>query len=187
MLHTLFLWFYCLPIPAMLLLSAGAAFLFLAARDRMGRRPAWRLLTALLLAGAVLGILAQTVLGRTPGDFREPVRTLFASYRAVRGGANPELLRSNLMNVMLFVPAGLLGAAMLPRKLPPVWKVLPVTVLLGALSFGIEYSQYRFGLGLAEADDLFHNTLGALIGSLAVVLWPALRRLGRWIWDRIPA
>lgn len=35
------------------------------------------------------------------------------------------------------------------------------------MSIGIEYAQYRFGLGLAEVDDVIHNALGAMLGALA--------------------
>ena len=79
---------------------------------------------------------------------------------------NREILRSNFMNALLFYPAGLLGASLFPGKWP-VWKRIVVTVaLLCLLSIGIEAVQYTYGVGQVETDDVLHNALGALLGSL---------------------
>ena len=56
-----------------------------------------------------------TVLSREPGvpsDFG----ALFRSYHQVLAGGNPELLRSNFMNILLFFPGGLLLGALLPHR-----------------------------------------------------------------------
>ena len=42
------------------------------------------------------------------------------------------------------------------------------------LSAVIEAAQYAFGLGRAETDDVLCNTLGALLGALALPLGGAL-------------
>ena len=38
------------------------------------------------------------------------------------------------------------------------------------LSAGIEYTQYRFALGVAETDDVICNTLGVFIGSTSLLI-----------------
>ena len=70
-----------------------------------------------------------------------------------------QYLAENIMNVVVFVPVGVLfGLAMRRRN---VWAAL----LVGAgLSAGIEVLQFVFNKGLAEVDDVMHNTLGCLIG-----------------------
>lgn len=70
------------------------------------------------------------------------------------------------MNVVLFYPAGLPGCEALSKRWKRVWKVLLVTCVFPLVSIGIEYSQYRFVLGLAETDNVIHNTLGTLLGAL---------------------
>ena len=115
-----------------------------------------------------------TVANRGNSHTQLPQLVPFHSYRAVQAGANPELYRSNFMNAALFYPAGLLGTSLLPKKWPGWCRCLLVTGLLGALSGGIEYLQYRYALGLCEIDDVIHNTAGALAGSLATVVLPWL-------------
>ena len=103
---------------------------------------------------------------------REPEEQLgahwvpFYSYYLGLSGINKEMLRSCFMNVILFYPAGLLaGGAWMLRGL--VWKRV---VLLAAVGFGVSVSvevlQYFLLLGLAEVDDVIHNTLGMVIGAV---------------------
>ena len=47
-----------------------------------------------------------------------------------------------------------------------LWSVL----VFGLFSLAVELSQYRFGLGISEIDDVLHNTLGAALGFAAVHL-----------------
>lgn len=84
---------------------------------------------------------------------------------AALNGGNREIYRANYVNAVLFFPSGLLGFEMLPKCWSEGWKWLLTTVLLALFSACIEYAQYRHGLGLAEVDDVIHNTLGALLGA----------------------
>ena len=73
------------------------------------------------------------------------------------------LLVENIMNVVVFMPVGiLLGCAFRHMKW---WKVL---LIGGGISFSIEAMQYFFKRGFAEVDDMMHNTLGCVIGYLLV-------------------
>lgn len=72
-------------------------------------------------------------------------------------------------NLLLFVPIGLLTPLLWPR-----WRRWGLPVLLGLLlSLGIEFSQLFIGRG-ADVDDVWLNTLGALLGYGLFLL---LRRL----------
>lgn len=63
------------------------------------------------------------------------------------------------LNIMLFVPLGF----MLPHILQN--ENLYQIVLLGfSLSLFIEVLQFVFGIGLAEMDDLIHNSFGTFVG-----------------------
>lgn len=164
----IFLWFYCLPIAdaAALVLLATAVFWFL--RERLRLSPYWKAASAVLLALWAAVIFLGTLGHRTEGgNTSAPVLMPFASYYAVLNGGNRELYRTNFMNAVLFYPAGLLGCEILPGRQRKVWKPVLAVTLFGLASIGIEYVQHRFGLGLAETDDVIHNTLGALLGAAA--------------------
>jgi glycopeptide antibiotics resistance protein len=62
-------------------------------------------------------------------------------------------------NILLFVPFGFLPALLIKRF--NSIKIVPLAFLF---SFYIELSQLLFRRGLFELDDLFNNSLGALIG-----------------------
>ena len=89
-----------------------------------------------------------------------------------------------LMNVFLFFPFGLSFANALPRKWHHCIRILLTTLTACLFSIGIEYTQYRFSLGLTETDDVICNTLGAFLGSASLLLAHAIeirneRRLHR--------
>lgn len=163
-------WFYCLPMgqAAVLMVLAALAFRWMDFRWR--KYPLFTGLTAAVFALWV-GAVAYTTLGnRESGEQYRVSLELFHSYRELLSGGNKEILRSNFMNGALFFPGGVLMGALVPRRWPLRAKVLMGTVILGAFSVGVEYMQYAFALGRVEADDVFHNTLGALLGLLAGTL-----------------
>ena len=127
----------------------------------------WRrgnLVLAFLMAGA---ILYATILTRSEGSIGL-ILTPFASLTAAR--QQPELYREMLMNVFLFFPLGLTLSNALPQKWHR-WVRTALTTLVGCIvSAGIEYAQYRYSLGMAEADDVICNTLGAFVGSTSLLI-----------------
>lgn len=136
-------------------------------------RRRWRLTNALLLLAATLIILYATLLSRTPGSYTA-VLTPFAALAAAR--QQPELYREMLMNVFLFFPLGLTLSNALPRTWH-CWLRIALTTLTGcAFSAGIEYTQYRFALGMAETDDVICNTLGAFVGASSLLLAHAMEK-----------
>lgn len=76
-------------------------------------------------------------------------------------------MRTNFMNTILFYPVGLFGSELLPNRWKYVQKAVLIGIIFALMSLGIEFCQYRYALGLAEVDDVIHNTLGALLGTLA--------------------
>jgi len=130
----------------------------------------------LLLAGAVVAVLAATLLrggggaglNLTPG----------AGIRAELGNINRELGLVNVLgNVAMFVPVGLLFPVAFRMRLGPV-------VGVAALPFvAIELLQLLIGRS-ADIDDVLLNSAGAAIGALAgVALAHRLqeRRTGRML------
>ena len=172
----IFLWFYCLPLVDAALLVLLATVVFLILREELRRFPGWkaavRVLFVLWLVVLFIGTLGQRMEGR---GFSQPVLMPFASYYAVLHGGTREIWRTNFMNAVLFYPAGLLGCESLPGERKG-WKAALVAASFALVSIGIEYAQFRFGLGLAETDDVLHNTLGALLGAAACRFTISLRK-----------
>ena len=80
--------------------------------------------------------------------FSSPTRVFFFTDQSVRAGV--------INNIWLFIPLG----TGLYQNIQKRW-VLAVPCFL---SVAIETVQYITGLGIAEFDDVFGNTLGGLIG-----------------------
>ena len=84
--------------------------------------------------------------------------TPFWSYRAIREG-NEILLIQVIMNVLVFIPIGLLLGIISDRM--KWWKVLLIGLGCSAI---IETLQFVLRRGYSEFDDVFHNTMGCLVG-----------------------
>ena len=141
------------------------------------RRWRWGNLVLMLLMTAA--ILYATLFSRAEGS-TGLILAPFASLTAAR--VQPELYREMLMNVFLFFPLGLTLSNALPRKWHR-WSKIALTTLVGCiLSAGIEYAQYRYALGLAEADDVICNTLGAFLGAASLLIAPAIEKYRERVW-----
>lgn len=169
MLSDLYIRIYILPLPGLFSVCVFCLICFLLLAHHCGARWWWRpLLGGMLLLWAAI-VLYATALGRTGGLESSLAAIPFHSYREVLSGGNPEILRSNLMNVVLFLPAGVLSASMLPADLSRLRRLLTTSLTLCLFSLGIEAAQYLGAMGLAEIDDVIHNTLGTVIGCMTVL------------------
>lgn len=83
----------------------------------------------------------------------------FWSYVAYFKGEDDSLLNENIMNVVVFVPIGLL-AGFASRSMN--W--IKALALALCISISIEVLQFAFEKGFAELDDVMHNSLGCVIG-----------------------
>lgn len=124
----------------------------------------WRVFNTIVFAGMVGVIFYTTVYSRTETVGQ---MILIPFYSFVEAGRQPEMYRSMLMNVFLFVPVGLSLPFVLSKRKHPVM----VTVIIACLfSVSIEALQYCFSLGLCETDDVIMNTLGSAIGTLGYMI-----------------
>lgn len=116
-------------------------------------KPVIKTAPLIILLGYVSFVLYRVVFMRkTIGIYRYKLDP-FWSY-GVNGG-----IRENLLNVMLFMPIGFL--LYLCFKKQPWW----LLILSGFLfSVTIELLQLVLRKGFFEIDDVFHNTLGCIIG-----------------------
>ena len=111
--------------------------------------------SVLLLIEYVFLVFCSTVIFRPTGETRQYDFHPFWSYD------RPELLVENTMNVVVFIPVGLLlGSAF---KQMTWWKAL----LIGcSISITIEALQFWFMKGFSELDDVMHNTVGCIMGYI---------------------
>ena len=97
-------------------------------------------------------IVYMTIIRKLPpGIERQLNLHLFWSYDRWRAA---DIRWQVYMNVFLFIPFGFLL-----RK-----RFVGTLLIVLAISTCIDLTQYIFRLGLCELDDIFHNTLGAMIG-----------------------
>lgn len=169
-LHSAFHWFYCLPIVDAVLLAGLGSLVFLFLKKHLNQKLLWKWIIFVILLTWMITIVFTTIGNRDIGSTMQHNFIPFHSYREVWAGGNPEILRSNFMNAVLFYPAGLLFASLLPRTWKWWHSVVLTLLLLTLVSVGIEYIQYAYALGRAEIDDVIHNAIGTLLGSIISVL-----------------
>ncbi|MBP3462129.1 MAG: VanZ family protein [Tyzzerella sp.] len=122
------------------------------------------MLCGLALSIYMMLLLGGTLLNREVGDEYLIEWVPFWSYGDLFFEWNEPLASQIVYNVLVFIPWGFLLPEMFVQMRNICW-VVGNTVIL---SFSIEIVQLVFKLGLFEFDDVFHNTLGAIIGY---VLW----------------
>ena len=177
--HNLFLFIYRQPLRRIRRWMALLIFLWGYLGFREGGKLRWRLLNFILFAGTAAAIFYMTVYTRGEGA-GEVVLVPFRSFQEAK--IQPELYRSMLMNVFLFVPLGMSGPFVLGKGR---WAPFLTVVLSLAFSAGIEYLQYTYALGRCEVDDVIMNTLGALLGSRAHWLYRNWERCAKPILHKL--
>ena len=118
-------------------------------------------------------IIYTTLLCREPGDYRQYNFQLFWSYQRFFDDIEPQG-RQILLNILFFVPFGVL----VPFCVDGSWKrKLAITVASACLLSGtVEFLQLLCKLGFAEFDDVFDNTMGAVIGAFVVLMLGRVKR-----------
>lgn len=157
---------YCLPIVILVLLTVIiiAVFLMLWLRFIKDKNKSFVSLLALLMS--IFFVLAVTVLSRDFGSVRELSLTPFASWAEYFNGNNAEYLRTNIFNMLLFMPFGASIYALGYKKIS-LKACLIITVAASlVLSVSVEGAQFLLQCGEAETDDIIHNVLGAVFGVL---------------------
>ena len=142
-------------VPA--IVYAGLAIVFLIGAVLMfvlyGRNQGSRYSCWILCVDYLALLFCSTVFFRKYSERRGHDFQPFWSY-----GQN-DLLYENIMNVVAFLPVGiLLGFAF---RSMTWWKVM---LIGGCVSVLIETMQFLFKRGFSEVDDVMHNTVGSLIG-----------------------
>ncbi len=136
-----------------------------------GVKDGFRYSMALLFVEYVVLLMCSTVIYRNTYQKRNYDFTPILEYKTDIGEKDP-LLPENIMNVVVFVPIGLISAAAL-RK----YRFLLATIIGCAISVIIEAMQFYFRKGISEVDDVFCNTLGCIFGVSLYLLFIKVYKL----------
>lgn len=124
-----------------------------------GFRVGGRNALALLLGEYIFLLFSSTVLFRNINFGERCCFVPFWSYVRIWNGIDLALVPQNIMNVVAFLPVGFLGGCVFRKH------AFAKVLLLGfVISLSIETMQYLFQRGFSEFDDVFHNTLGTIMG-----------------------
>lgn len=158
---------------ALILAIAVIAVIYLVFKKKHGKEkkfPWGKIVLSLIFAGYLLIVIYATLL-RGQGTFIRVYNLhLFRAWREAWNKFSVMNWANVLLNVALFVPLGGL--------LPLLWQKCRkwyVTLPIGfGASLAIELVQLAFCLGSCDVDDLFTNTLGAIIGYFSIMAFLSL-------------
>lgn len=132
-----------------------------------GRQRGYRIIVTLLFWIYIAALLWLTVFREnfslsnlmTNGSLNLELFTAYIPF--LRGGFILLFIYLFVGNIVCFIP---LGGYLIWRN--PNFSVWKATLVGFCLSFAIEVSQFVFGVGVTELDDLVLNTAGTLIGAV---------------------
>lgn len=161
-------------------LLAAAAVGYVYSRHKAGyggEKPfPWRKTILILFLAGYLAVVGYATLSRLQGYGASGFSFhLFRAWREAWNHFSVTGWLNVLLNIVLFTPLGVL--------LPLIWKHFQKWNRMLAAGFGIslyvELMQYLTGRGIFDTDDLFANTLGAMIGYFLLMIVLAFREK-RW-------
>ena len=166
-----------LIVPAVILAAIALGTVWLIYRKN-GRAFPWKkaILLLILLAWLVLTLFVTLLRGEGNG-FRECNFHLFLAWKEAWNQFTLKVWLNVLLNIALFLPLGFL-LPLLAKKFQNGWLML-ITGFGGSLI--IELAQLALGRGMFDVDDLFTNTLGAMLGwALIMLLLTLIKRNSHW-------
>lgn len=166
-----------LAVPAALACAALLVGAYLLCKRRGESFPWARAVALVLLVGWAAVTVYATVFRSEPMLAAQWNLSLFRAWREAWNRFTLQIWLNVLLNIALFVPLGLL--------LPLLGKVFRRWYAAFAAGFcvslAIELTQLVTRRGMCDVDDLFTNTLGAMVGWSLTMLVLALRaRKNRW-------
>lgn len=119
-----------------------------------GVKTGFRWSSVLLLTEYIFLLFCSTVIFRPTGEVRQ------YDFHPIWSYDRPELLVENIMNVIVFIPVGMILGSLLRVK----GSCLIVLLIGCSISVTLEALQFCFMRGFSEVDDVMHNTLGCMMG-----------------------
>lgn len=112
----------------------------------------------IIFAGYIFAVLWITLIYREFGEHRANLTPFWEFANVIRNVERWFYIKQIIGNLVMLMPLGF----MLPTLKKVAWKHILATAFL--FSVGIEITQFATGRGLMEFDDVFNNTVGAMIG-----------------------
>lgn len=161
---------YTWPIICLVLLTAVSIAAVLLLWLRFCREKDETFVSVILLLLSIFFILAVTILSRDIGSGSELSLVPFSSWINYFKGNNEEFLRTNIFNILLFMPFGASLYAVGYTRSSFKSLLIITSVATMSLSVSVELGQWFLQCGEVETDDIIHNVLGAVIGALLAKL-----------------
>ena len=133
----------------------------------------WNLAVSLVLLGSIIMFIYVTLGNRYQELYTKFKLELFWSYKEIIYNNNKFMLWQVLWNIIAFLPIGNALYYLLHTKK----KLIKVVLICALLSTSVELIQLFGRFGLFEFDDIFDNTLGALLGAWFAELLYKIRKL----------
>lgn len=116
-----------------------------------------------IFAAYIFAVLYITLIDRIVGEQRHTLDAPFWEYRNLFSGIDYKFYFWQIVgNLVMLIPFGII--------MPFLFKRMRSTLFVGLagcmFSAFIEVTQFITGRGLCEVDDVFNNTVGAVIGYL---------------------
>ena len=133
----------------------------------------WNLAISLVLLGSIIMFIYVTLGNRYQELYTKFKLELFWSYKEIIYNNNKFMLWQVLWNIIAFLPIGNALYYLLHTKT----KLIKVVLICALLSISVELTQLYGRFGLFEFDDIFDNTLGALLGAWFAELLYKIRKV----------
>ena len=127
-----------------------ALFMYGGSKAEIVRNCSWA-----MLAGYVFLVLCSTIICR---DECSKVSYNLHPFLHIHS-KNVVIIGERILNILLFVPIGLLASVVLNK-----WRLLKVFVFGGCLSVSVELLQLALRKGVCNIDDVINNVTGCIIG-----------------------
>ena len=133
----------------------------------------WNLVVSSVLLGSIIMFIYVTLGNRYQESYTKFKLELFWSYKEIIYNKNKFMLWQVLWNIIAFLPIGNALYYLLHTKK----KLIKVVLICALLSTSVELIQLFGRFGLFEFDDIFDNTLGAMLGAWFAELLYKIRKL----------
>ena len=133
---------------------------------RFNREKQFRIINIVLTAVSLVCIYIFGIHGRKTGDYELYLNPF---YQFELGKTSPEMYRTMVMNVVMFLPFGMTLPFSFSMK--KIYINVLISIAIGfSVSFCVESVQYILSIGRAESADVMCNTFGMVVGAIPYIL-----------------
>ena len=164
-------WFYRLPLWLVIVGTIITIIFFAILKSFIYRFTSKRIIYNIVsfvgLIASLILIFYATLISRSSNIYETQ---LMPFQSLILAKTQPEMYRTMLMNVILFVPMGIAISFLNSKYVTCKTHFIVVLLISMVLSSAIEIFQFLYNIGLCQTDDTICNVLGAFSGSLTFPL-----------------